>query len=86
MHSPHHLTAMGFHPGGQQQSIELDTFVPQRITLIDIHHGRRKSCNIVDSCKPRAGDGVFLLQILDAVTHRNQVRADSDEDTVVIAA
>src|SRR5260370_24233348 len=58
MNSSHHLPAARAHAAVHEESVETDTFVAQRITLVDADHGGREPCYVFGGGERRPGQRV----------------------------
>ena len=79
----YHATARR-HPSAQEQSIELDALVAQRVALVHADDGGRQAAHVVLGCERGPRERVLRVERLDAVGHRGPVVVQVDEDAVVL--
>ena len=83
MDCSHHLAAARANAIVYEQSIKADTFIAQRVALIDADHGRRKSLYIFGRRKRGPGKGVASTKRLDSVCHRATIVVQVHQDAVI---
>ena len=84
VHRPHHLTAAGGDPGCEQQAVEVDPFVAQRVTLVDVDHCRWEAGHVVHAGERRPRQRVALVERLNPVGHGAAVVVEVQEDALVL--
>ena len=71
-------------PGAEQQAVEVDALVAQRVALVDVDHRRREPLDVVDGSERRPRQRVALVEGFDAVAHRAAVVVQVEQDPVVL--
>ncbi len=67
MDRAHRLSAAGRDACPQQQSVEVDALVAQRVALVHADHGRRELAHVGLGRERRPGEWIALVERVDAV-------------------
>src|SRR5438105_385069 len=81
----HDLAAPGGDAGAQQQPVEVDALVAERVALIDADDRRYRAAQVVLGGEAGPGQRVAGLELLDPVGHGAPVVVQIEKDAVVLA-
>jgi hypothetical protein len=78
------LPAAGWHAGAEQQTVEADAFVAQRVAFVDADDGVGEALDVLLGGKRRPRQRVPGVQRLDPVSERAAVVVQVEQDAVIL--
>ena len=84
MNGSHQLSAARMNAVAYQESIELDPFIAQRITLINADHSRREPLYLLGGGKSWPSQRVVSLKRLNPIAHGPSIIVKVHQDTVIL--